>query len=155
MPLDMESSRLFRLLARLSRPCQVKKLMALSSAELTFWPEASLFSVWLIKSEVCCNCSRFERTPAERTMSDILCTPLRFSLFDVLAREQALFATADKPVVQAGQTLAASTSNREKRKGVHKMSDIVLSAGVRSNLLQLQQTSDLINQTENRLASGQ
>ena len=34
------------------------------------------------------------------------------------------------------------------------MSDIVLSAGVRSNLLQLQQTSDLINQTENRLASG-
>jgi flagellin len=47
-----------------------------------------------------------------------------------------------------------STSNREKRKGVHKMSDIVLSAGVRANLLQLQQTSDLINQTENRLASG-
>jgi len=34
------------------------------------------------------------------------------------------------------------------------MSDIVLSAGVRSNLLQLQQTSDLINQTQNRLASG-
>ena len=34
------------------------------------------------------------------------------------------------------------------------MSDIFLSAGVRSNLLQLQQTSDLINQTENRLASG-
>ncbi|HEY5504177.1 MAG TPA: hypothetical protein VIK28_03395, partial [Sedimentisphaerales bacterium] len=25
------------------------------------------------------------RTPAERTMSDILCTPLRFSLFDVLS----------------------------------------------------------------------
>jgi flagellin len=34
------------------------------------------------------------------------------------------------------------------------MSDIVLSAGVRSNLLQLQQTSDLINQTQNRLATG-
>ena len=47
-----------------------------------------------------------------------------------------------------------STSNREKRKGVRKMSDIILSAGVRSNLLQLQQTSDLINQTENRLATG-
>jgi flagellin len=34
------------------------------------------------------------------------------------------------------------------------MSSIVLSAGVRSNLLQLQQTSDLITQTENRLATG-
>ena len=34
------------------------------------------------------------------------------------------------------------------------MSDIVLSAGVRSNLLQLQQTSDLITQTQNRLATG-
>ena len=34
------------------------------------------------------------------------------------------------------------------------MSDIVLSAGVRSNLLQLQQTSDLINQTQNKLATG-
>ncbi len=34
------------------------------------------------------------------------------------------------------------------------MSDIVLSAGVRSNLLQLQQTSDLINLTQNRLATG-
>ena len=34
------------------------------------------------------------------------------------------------------------------------MSDIVLSSGVRANLLQLQQTSDLITQTQNRLASG-
>ncbi len=34
------------------------------------------------------------------------------------------------------------------------MSNIVLSAGVRANLLQLQQTSDLITQTENRLATG-
>jgi flagellin-like hook-associated protein FlgL len=34
------------------------------------------------------------------------------------------------------------------------MSDIVLSAGVRSNLLQLQQTSELITQTQNRLATG-
>jgi flagellin len=34
------------------------------------------------------------------------------------------------------------------------MSDIILSASVRSNLLQLQQTSDLITQTENRLATG-
>jgi flagellin len=34
------------------------------------------------------------------------------------------------------------------------MSDIVLSAGVRANLLQLQQTSDLITTTQNRLATG-
>jgi flagellin-like hook-associated protein FlgL len=34
------------------------------------------------------------------------------------------------------------------------MSEIVLSAGVRSNLLQLQQTSDLITQTQNKLATG-
>lgn len=34
------------------------------------------------------------------------------------------------------------------------MSSIVLSAGVRSNLLQLQQTSDLITQTQDRLATG-
>ena len=34
------------------------------------------------------------------------------------------------------------------------MSDIVLSAGVRSNLLQLQQTSDLITQTQSRLSTG-
>ena len=34
------------------------------------------------------------------------------------------------------------------------MSDIVLSAGVRSNLLQLQQTSDLMTRTQTRLASG-
>ena len=34
------------------------------------------------------------------------------------------------------------------------MSEIVLSAGVRSNLLQLQQTSELITQTQNRLSTG-
>ena len=34
------------------------------------------------------------------------------------------------------------------------MSDIVLSAGVRANLLQLQKTSDLITQTQTRLATG-
>jgi flagellin-like hook-associated protein FlgL len=34
------------------------------------------------------------------------------------------------------------------------MADIVLSAGVRSNLLQLQQTSDLITQTQTKLATG-
>src|SRR5581483_2661720 len=34
------------------------------------------------------------------------------------------------------------------------MSDIVLTAGVRSNLLQLQKTSDLITTTQTRLATG-
>src|SRR6478609_4825284 len=34
------------------------------------------------------------------------------------------------------------------------MSDIVLSAGVRSNLLHLQQTSNLIDQTQIRLSTG-
>mgnify|MGYP001562119619 CR=1 FL=1 len=34
------------------------------------------------------------------------------------------------------------------------MSEIILSSGVRSNLLQLQQTSDLISSTQNRLATG-
>jgi flagellin-like hook-associated protein FlgL len=34
------------------------------------------------------------------------------------------------------------------------MSDIVLSSGVRSNLLQLQQTSDLISKTQSKLATG-
>ncbi|MEJ2378549.1 MAG: hypothetical protein P8Y71_25265, partial [Pseudolabrys sp.] len=34
------------------------------------------------------------------------------------------------------------------------MSDIILSAGVRQNLLSLQQTADLMSQTQNRLATG-
>jgi flagellin len=48
--------------------------------------------------------------------------------------------------------VAASTANLPER--YLKMSDIVLSAGVRANLLSLQQTSDLITQTQNRLATG-
>src|SRR5947209_6503829 len=43
------------------------------------------------------------------------------------------------------------TANTRK---VPTMSDIVLSAGVRSNLLNLQQTSDLITSTQTRLATG-
>src|SRR6266700_7396083 len=34
------------------------------------------------------------------------------------------------------------------------MSDIILSSGVRSNLISLQQTADLITQTQTRLATG-
>src|ERR1700693_5693752 len=48
--------------------------------------------------------------------------------------------------------VAASTANSPER--YLKMSDIVLSAGVRANLLQLQQTSDLIGSTQTRLATG-
>src|SRR5437764_3409744 len=43
------------------------------------------------------------------------------------------------------------TANTRK---VPTMSDIVLSAGVRSNLLNLQQTSDLITSTQTKLATG-
>src|SRR5260221_9852402 len=74
MALDMESSSPFRSLARLSRPWAVKKLIALSRAELTRFPVASRVCVCVIRSEVCCNCSRFDRTPADRTMLDILGT---------------------------------------------------------------------------------
>src|SRR3974390_2551549 len=70
----MESNRPLKLLARLSRPWAVKKLMALSSAELTRLPVASRVCVCVTKSEVCCKFSRFDRTPADRTMSDILRT---------------------------------------------------------------------------------
>src|SRR5471032_1028054 len=48
--------------------------------------------------------------------------------------------------------VAASTANLPER--YLKMSSIVLSAGVRANLLQLQQTSDLISTTQTKLASG-
>src|SRR5215467_631938 len=71
MPLDIESSRPLRSLARLSRPWAVKKLMALSRAELTRLPVASRVWVCVINDEVCCKFNRFARTPAERTMLDI------------------------------------------------------------------------------------
>src|SRR6476620_4872114 len=72
MPLDIEASRLLRSPARFDRPWAVKKLIGLSSAELTRLPVASLVWVWVIRSDVRCNCSRFDLTPAGRTMSDIV-----------------------------------------------------------------------------------
>src|SRR6476660_8448683 len=83
MALDMESSRPLRSLARLSRPWAVKKLMALSRAELTRFPVDSRICVWLIRFEVCCNCNRFDRTPADKTMADI--SRYLSGLFAVLA----------------------------------------------------------------------
>src|SRR5262245_8655216 len=69
--LDIESSRLPRSLARFCKPCAVKKLTGLSSALLTRLPVASFDWVAVIKSDVFCSCRRFERTPAERTISAI------------------------------------------------------------------------------------
>src|SRR6185503_2600197 len=74
MPFDIESSRLVKSLARFDKPCAVKKLIGLSSAELTRLPVASLVWVLEIKSDVFCNCRRFDLTPAESTISDI-CVP--------------------------------------------------------------------------------
>src|SRR5690242_6881349 len=65
----MASSRLLRSPARNCSDCDVKKLLGLSRAVLTFLPVASRFWVTLIRSAVFCNESRFCRTPGERTMS--------------------------------------------------------------------------------------
>src|ERR1043166_4854311 len=71
MPVDMASSRPLRSLARLLNDWAVKKLVGLSSAELTRLPVDNLVWVLVIRSDVCCRLRRFERTPPESTMSDI------------------------------------------------------------------------------------
>src|SRR3954449_1255520 len=71
-PLPMESSRLLMSLARLLRPCAVKKLVGLSSAELTLLPVARRFCVVESRSAVDCSESKFWRTYAVRTIPDIL-----------------------------------------------------------------------------------
>jgi hypothetical protein len=70
----MLSSRLLMSLARLSRPCAVKKLVGLSRAELTFLPLAR--RPWVVerRSAVDCRERRFWRTYAERTIPDIFHT---------------------------------------------------------------------------------
>jgi len=68
---DIESSRLVKSLARFDRPWAVKKLIGLSSAELTRLPVASLDWVFVMVAAVLCNCRRLARTPAVRTISDI------------------------------------------------------------------------------------
>ena len=76
MPTDIESSKALRSPARLCSEAEVKKLVGLSSAELTFLPVARRFWVVLIRSAVFCRDSRFCRTPAERTMSLMTRVPL-------------------------------------------------------------------------------
>src|ERR1700760_3922571 len=70
-PLPMLSSRLEMSLARLLRPCAVKKLVGLSRAELTLLPVARSFWVVASSDAVDWSESRFWRTDAERTIPDI------------------------------------------------------------------------------------
>src|SRR3954470_6173066 len=70
-PLPIESSRLLMSLARLLRPWAVKKLVGLSSAELTLLPVARRFCVVESRSAVDCSESKFWRTDAVRTIPDI------------------------------------------------------------------------------------
>src|SRR3954453_24106721 len=72
MPVDIESSRLLKSLARFDRPWAVKKLIGLSRAELSRLPVARRVCVWVTMSDVCCNCSKFDRTPAVRTILDMV-----------------------------------------------------------------------------------
>jgi hypothetical protein len=55
--------------ARAESEEEVKKLVGLSRAELTFLPVARRFCVVLRSDAVFCSASKFCRTPAERTMS--------------------------------------------------------------------------------------
>src|SRR5258708_24648399 len=75
----MLSSRLLISEERLLRPCAVKKLVGLSSAELTLLPVARSF--WVVASSAAVDCKerRFWRTDAERTIPDIAVTFLVFS----------------------------------------------------------------------------
>src|ERR1700759_1064321 len=67
----MLSRRLLMSLARLFSPCAVKKLVGLSSAELTLLPVAKRFWVVDNRSAVDWSESRFWRTEAERTIPDM------------------------------------------------------------------------------------
>src|SRR5712672_1479198 len=78
----MLSSRLLMSLARLLRPCDVKKLVGLSRAELTLLPVAKRFWVVDSSSAVDCSESRFWRTDAERTIPVIFHTFLIGRLVD-------------------------------------------------------------------------
>src|SRR6187431_1467773 len=69
--LDIESRRPPRSPARLFSDCAVKKLVGLSSAELTRLPVERRTWVSEMRSPADCRLSRFERTPADRTIPDM------------------------------------------------------------------------------------
>src|SRR2546421_6684313 len=69
--LPIASNRPLRSLERLLSDCAVKKLVGLSRAELTRLPVERRTWVCAMRSPVACKLSRFERTPAERTIPDM------------------------------------------------------------------------------------
>src|SRR5690606_8119221 len=71
MPLAIESMSWLMSPARLLSEEAVKKLVGLSSAELTLLPVARRFWVWLIILAVFWREIRFERTALESVTSDI------------------------------------------------------------------------------------
>src|SRR5438874_2541932 len=71
----IESSSALRSLARVLSACEVKKLVGLSRAELTFLPVASRPCVVAINAAVLCRDSRFCRTPADRVMLEAIGEP--------------------------------------------------------------------------------
>src|SRR5688572_21841382 len=72
MPFAIESSSFPRSEAREERADEVKKLVGLSRAELTFLPVARRFCVVLSSDAVFCRASRFCRTPADRVMLEAM-----------------------------------------------------------------------------------
>ncbi len=72
MPFAIESSNLERSDAREDSADEVKKLVGLSSAELTFLPVARRFWVVLSSDAVFCRASRFCRTPADRVILEAM-----------------------------------------------------------------------------------
>src|SRR5262245_36706567 len=76
MPLAIESRIADRSEARADSAEEVKKLVGLSRAELTFLPVASLFCVLLSSDAVFCRASRFCRTPADRVILEAMVSNL-------------------------------------------------------------------------------
>src|SRR5262245_13613910 len=72
MPFDIESRIADRSEARADNAEEVKKLVGLSRAELTFLPVASRFCVTPNRLAVFCRASRFCRTPADRVMLEAM-----------------------------------------------------------------------------------
>jgi hypothetical protein len=68
IPFETESITEFSAFARLFNDAAVKKLLALSKAELTFLPVARRFCVANISEAVFCNDNRFCRTLGERVI---------------------------------------------------------------------------------------